>query len=80
MTTSLIDEMQEDLNDLADSYEQLLAERDRLREVNAELVEALNAVVSAYESPPHGLNWMEAVAINMKNVRAAIAKAEGREK
>ncbi len=56
------------------------AERDRLKEINQELLEALKAVVKAwtYEAS-QGDGIMEDHSIALDTARAAIAKAEGKE-
>lgn len=54
-------------------FEKIIAERDRLREVNAEMLRALKALTAYYvdSSSARGRAALD-------NGRAAIAKAEGR--
>lgn len=52
----------------------LLAERDRLREVNAELVAALEDVTSAYERAITALGAHEWGMLTIEAARAALAK------
>lgn len=56
------------------SHDDLLAERDRLKDINAELVTALNDLIDLQNGPPllqHAKEWKEA----MEAAEAAIARA-----
>lgn len=57
-------------------FAQLAAERDRLREVNAELIETLRIISDSW--PPHGSDCVNNMADAMAaKARAALAKAKG---
>ena len=58
----------------AEVLRRVAAERDRLKALNVELVEALNAILAKFESDPDDLGTMDD---GIDIVRAALTKAKG---
>lgn len=76
VTQSFLNEMASDLKSVEAGVLEILAERDHLKAINADLLEALRDIVRAYDRNM----GRSALRLRIELARAAIAKAKGESK